>query len=180
MSNRVTWQGSFDMLCGVYCAAHLIASFAVKEKATRKNQSDIYENAVEEAFGKLVRSMEQVGLLRADKIVAGKGCAGLTDRQIESIFNNLSEKSRAGLKAVAFSRPKIKAMRNSERRHVLESGARAIVQEHGGDHWITVEGRHEDGGYRTFDPQLTDNTKHRTKLGWEKGVFIGKAGLWPI
>ena len=75
MTIKVTWQGSFDALCGIYCAAHLIACFTVKEtvkdKATLKKQRKIYESAASDAFARLMESMEQVGLLKANKIVSG-------------------------------------------------------------------------------------------------------------
>ena len=185
MTNAVSWQGTCDALCGIYCAAHLIACYAVMRRSTQANQLSFYKKESEKAFHHLLFSMEDKELLTAQKLSIRSRYGGLTDRQIEAVFNNLAPENRENLTALAFSRPQLSKLTNTQHREILSNGACAIVHEHGKDHWIsaadeeigekwvTVEGRHRDGGYCCFDPDLRKNTKRRTRLRWDKGVFIG-------
>ena len=176
MSERVLWQGSLDMLCGIYCAARLIACFKVQNSAPA-NQSKFFEVAAESAFYALMRSVEAGGFLTAKRLCEsrpGKG-GGFKDKELERIFNRLEEPEREGLTAIAFCRAKIARLKGSQRRALLSQGACAIVNEAGGNHWITVEGKHRDGGYKTFDPSLEDSVECIPQINWSKGLFIGPA-----
>lgn len=172
MSSRNVWQGSLDMLCGIYCAVHLIAHYTVAGRPNLNNRKAIYNFAARSAFRNLMQSAEDLGLLKATKI-ANYNSGGYYDNEIEKIFNNLTPRKRYNLSALAFTNPKFKSLKNSERRTlVFDSGVSAIVSEHGGDHWIAVEGQHPDGGYACFDPQLSNNTSHRHRIKWERGLLI--------
>ena len=174
MGKRLVWQGSFDMLCGIYCAAHLIACFKVKNSSP-ENQAEFYESAAETAFYKLMLSVEGCGLLTAERLARPNSKkSGFNDRQLEKIFNNLEDKDREGLIAIAFCRSKIKILKNSERRAMLRRGACAIVNQSGENHWITVDGKHRDGGYYSFSPCLEDVNKSIPQIGWEKGLFVAE------
>lgn len=178
MSTEVNWQGSFDAFCGVYCAAHIIASVAVKEGATLKNFRSLYQERAKEAFGDLLGSLEEMGLLKASKIaLAGKSC-GYTDQQLERMINKLDESRREGLKAVAFSRPPIKALENSQRRNIISSGAYAIIQENGDDHWIAVDAGKSAEGYKCFDPHPDSAVSSRSRISWSNGLFVGDPSVW--
>jgi hypothetical protein len=156
------------MLCGIYCAAHLIGCYAVAERANRKTQKAIYESNARIAFLNLLESLEKQRLLRARKI-ACENVGGFSDRQIAKVFNGLTARRRRNLFAVTFTDPLIRNLRNSERRELIfDIGACAIVQEDGSRHWITAEGRHRDGGYACFDPELPDPITRRERLGWER------------
>jgi hypothetical protein len=174
VSNKVVWQGSFDMLCGIYCAAHLIACFKVRNSATPENHAEFYENAAETAFYHLMISVENLGMLTAQKLAEPNSKkSGYSDKQLEKIFNHLTFDNREGLKAVAFCRAKIKNLKGSERRAIMRKGACAIVYESGENHWITIEGKHQDGGYCSFDPSIEGASQRVARISsWSKGVFI--------
>lgn len=177
MAKNSIWQGSLDMLCGIYCATRLIACYTVAGRANPKTQKAIYDTASRNAFRNLIQSAEDLGYLKARKI-ANQSVGGYYDNELEKIFNNLSPRKRYNLTALAFTRPEFKALKNSQRRDlVLSFDACAIVQEHGKKHWITIEGKHRDGGYSCFDPQIPDNTARRQKLRWERGLIISTAPI---
>ena len=164
------------MLCGIYCAARLIARYTVADRANAKTQRATYENAAQNAFNNLIQSAEDLKLLKAKKIAHKYG--GYYDYEIERIFNNLTPRKRRNLNALAFSGTIFKHLLDSQRRDlIINLGCNAIVEQHGRKHWITVEGNHPDGGYECFDPQLTDNISRRKRLTWDRGVLISRKPL---
>ena len=170
MLSNGTRQGNSRMPHGIHCAARLIACYAVMKNATLENQMAFYQEALAAAFSSLVRSMEQLGFSEASEIAVGSD-AGLSEKQIEMIFNNLSPDHREGLEAIAFGRFTIAAWGSPERRQILGSGVCAIVGHVDLDHWITVEGRRDSGEWATFDPKYPQ-VRQQTLLGLERGIFI--------
>lgn len=168
------WQGSFDMLCGIYCLADILARHGTK--ATGKDQD--YEEFAKAAFLKLMLSVEKCGYLKAKKIASDGTAGGFTDKQLNRVFNEMSASARRGLASIAFSDRKWSKLTNSEWRGFISEGACAVVQEHGEDHWIGVLDYHRDGGYFCFDPQLSDNVCRRERLRWNNGLMVAKSAIF--
>ena len=175
MTKQSFFQGSADMLCGIYCAARMIACHKVR-KADPENQAEFYEQAADEAFYKLMISVEDCKLLNAARIACPdpKKGGGFNDRQIQRVFNKLAETDREGLKAIAFTSSKIGPLKGSERRNILERGAYAIVNQSGENHWITIEGKHRDGGYYSYDPSEGGSISNVPQISWRKGLFVAE------
>ena len=171
MSGWQPRQGNLDMLCGIYCAARIIACYTVAHRANPKNQASIFEKAAKNAFRNLVVSAENEGLLTAKKIASENG--GYYDHELVEIFNGMTLRRRLNLSAVSFRDPMIKRLKNSERRDLIVSfGSCAIVQEDGDRHWIMVEGLHREGGYSCYDPEGV--VEQRKRLSWSRGLFVLK------
>ncbi len=174
MSDEIIWQGSFDMLCGIYCSARLIACYTVSETANLKTQKATYEDVARNAFRNLMQSAENEGLLTAKKVASESG-GGFYDYEIEAIFNGLTPRRRRNLEAVRFTDARLSERKGSEKRRLIsDMGACAIIQEDANRHWITAEGQHPNGGYACFDPQLNDPVKRRRAITWKRGVLIAK------
>lgn len=178
MSTEVNWQGSFDAFCGVYCAAHVIASAAVKDGATLTNFRTLYKVRAEKAFGDLLGSLEDMGLLKASKIALASESCGYKHQQLERMINRLDESRREGLSAIAFSRAPIKTLTNSQRRNIISNGAYAIIQQNGKDHWIAVDAGTGAEGYQCFDPHPDTAVSSRSRISWSNGLFVGDPSLW--
>ena len=163
------------MLCGIYCAARLIACHKVRN-TNPDNQLEFYENAADTAFYKLMISVEECGYLTAKKIAcsAPKMGGGFKDKQLQRVFNKLGEVDREGLKTIAFSSSKIKAINGSDCRRIIDQGAYAIVNQSGENHWITIEGKHRSGGYYSYDPSEGGSTSSVPQIGWSKGLFVAE------
>ena len=179
------------MLCGIYSSAHLIACFKVKAAGARgcveliasaEKHREFYEEAVEAAFYALMKSLEANKLLTAKRLCESrpKKGGGFDDKTLEKVFNALDEDDREGLCALAFCRAKVKKLRGSQKRKILAAGACAIVNQSGENHWITVEGKHPDGGYWSFDPSRDDPKQSIPQVGWSKGLFIGKPEVLEV
>ena len=169
------------MLCGIYCAARVIACFRVRNSSPA-SQSEFFETEADRAFYALMRSTEELGWLTAKRLCEDrprKG-GGYKDKELERIFNTVAEKEREGLTAIAFCRAKIERLKGSQRRDLLARGACAIVNEAGQNHWITVEGKHPNGGYRTFDPSLDDPKESIPQISWKKGLLIAEPTVFQI
>lgn len=179
MSEIKIWQGKHDMLCGIYCAAHLIACYKVANN-NPKNQSEFYLSETEAAFYALMRSVERLKWLTAKRVCESrpKKGGGFKDTEMEKIFNGLNAKECENLTAIAFSRAKISKLRGSKKRSILRRGASAIVNEPGELHWITAEGIHRDGGYCCFDPSLDYPKRRLSKISWDKGLLITEPKHW--
>ena len=175
MTKQPFFQGSADMLCGIYCAARLIACHKVL-KADPENQAEFYERAADDAFYKLIISVEECKLLNAARIACPdpKKGGGFKDKQLQRVFNRLKDTDREGLKAIAFSSSLMNSLKGSEYRDMLKRGAYAIVNQSSENHWITIEGKHRDGGYYSFDPSEGGSTSSVPQIGWGKGLFIAE------
>jgi hypothetical protein len=173
VSEQAFFQGSADMLCGIYCAARLIACHKVRNNAP-SNQLEFYESSADAAFFRLMVSVEECNYLTAKKIACPdpKKGGGFKDMQLQRVFNRLDKIDREGLTAIAFSSARIKALKGSECRKILDNGAYAVVNQSGENHWITIEGKHRDGGYYSYDPSEGGSIRSVPQIGWSKGLFV--------
>lgn len=170
------------MLCGLYCAAHLIACFKVKNNSP-KRQLDFYGKAAERALQLLAESAERSNLLTAKHLFepeASKG-GGFNDMALQRIFNGVKIEDREQLRAVAFSSRRIKHLRGqkylkgSHGHQILNQGARAIVNQTRENHWVTVEGLCKSEGRVSYDPSSDEPKSIVTTIPWKRGgVFIAE------
>ncbi|MXO74038.1 hypothetical protein GRI40_02230 [Altererythrobacter aerius] len=182
MSERLFHQGSGDMLCGLYCAAHLIACFKVKNKNPR-NQMDFYVKAAELALQRLAESAQRLKLLTAEHLFEPKAenGGGFNDMALQRIFNGLEVADRENLRAIAFSSKRLKHLwgaeylKGSHGHDILAQGARAVVNQSRENHWVTVEGRHPERGYVSYDPSLDDPKSLVETIPWKRGgIFVAE------
>jgi hypothetical protein len=165
MKQSKVWQGSLDALCGIYSLAHVIA-------VSRKGR--LLPNT-ETAFLHLLQGMEASGFLTAKRL----GWYGLHDTQLVTIFNNLSERQRKGLEAIAFRSARCRRiLEKKPGKELLRAGLKAVVQEDGGDHWIAVTGLNDDESYCCFDPDREGNVSVRERIRWDQGVLVGSASMF--
>ncbi len=163
MPKQSAWQGSLDMLCGIYSAAHILSL----------NRKGSQEKLQDQAFRNLLLSAEEKKLFTAKHLTT----RGYYDRDLVVIINNLTPRRRHGLHATAFSHESLKSLYNRDRRALIRAGAYAIIQEHGTEHWIAVVRLRGDGGYHCFDPSLEDTTSRRQRVRWDRGVLLSPPDL---